>query len=305
MKMLVTFSLIMIVFYIEAQVKVSGYYRKDGTYVQPHERSNPDGNPYNNYGYPGNYNPNTNEISTGDPNTYLENYYKNNSSSRSATNSNSSSGSSSWPSYNTTYDFPKIDYNIKKYYVTGNSVNLRSGPSTKYAILTTLSYNDELEVLENTNATWMKVKVSYFDFNTNSTKSFLGYIHNSFVSQIYSTNFSDSNYGINNNALDNYGILNDKLVSTYHPYGYNNGQITFWTTCSDDGKIDVYLDEEYVGTITKYFLNDSPPDCDSPGALKIVKPAGTYKIKAFGSKRSWEGEVVVTLDQCKFEHLVK
>lgn len=31
-------------------VYVDGYSRKDGTYVEPHYRSAPDGNPYNNYG---------------------------------------------------------------------------------------------------------------------------------------------------------------------------------------------------------------------------------------------------------------
>lgn len=33
----------------EAQVHVRGHYRSNGTYVQPHYRSSPDGNPYNNY----------------------------------------------------------------------------------------------------------------------------------------------------------------------------------------------------------------------------------------------------------------
>ncbi len=55
--------------------RVSGYYRKDGTYVQPHYRTNPDGNPYNNYSFPGNYNPNTGRITPGNPDTYLNNYY--------------------------------------------------------------------------------------------------------------------------------------------------------------------------------------------------------------------------------------
>ena len=36
---------------------VQGYTRRDGTYVAPHQRTNPDGNPFNNYGFPGNYNP--------------------------------------------------------------------------------------------------------------------------------------------------------------------------------------------------------------------------------------------------------
>lgn len=58
------------------QVKVRGYYRKDGTYVRPHYRSNPDGNPYNNWSYPGNTNPYTGRTATGNSSTYLANYYK-------------------------------------------------------------------------------------------------------------------------------------------------------------------------------------------------------------------------------------
>jgi hypothetical protein len=61
--------------YIDAAVKVNGYFRKDGTYVQPHYRSNPDGNPYNNWSYPGNTNPYTGEVAPGNPDTYLQNYY--------------------------------------------------------------------------------------------------------------------------------------------------------------------------------------------------------------------------------------
>ena len=53
---------------------VKGYYRNDGTYVQPYQRSQPDRNPYNNYGFPGNYNPNTGRITPGNPNNYLDKY---------------------------------------------------------------------------------------------------------------------------------------------------------------------------------------------------------------------------------------
>jgi len=86
-------------FELYAQVKVKGYYRKDGTYVSPHTRSRPDGNPYNNYSFPGNYNPNTGKISTGNPETYLRNYYNRNSNSSptystSSTSSNHASESS-------------------------------------------------------------------------------------------------------------------------------------------------------------------------------------------------------------------
>jgi hypothetical protein len=54
---------------------VRGYTRRDGTYVQPHQRTAPDGNPYNNYGYPGNYNPNTGRVTPGDQGRYLDQYY--------------------------------------------------------------------------------------------------------------------------------------------------------------------------------------------------------------------------------------
>jgi hypothetical protein len=57
----------------QRDVSVNGYTRSDGRYVQPHHQTAPDGNPYNNYGYPGNYNPNTGTISGGNPDTYLRN----------------------------------------------------------------------------------------------------------------------------------------------------------------------------------------------------------------------------------------
>jgi hypothetical protein len=38
------------------EVNVRGYYRDNGTYVQPHVRTAPDGNVYNNYSFPANQN---------------------------------------------------------------------------------------------------------------------------------------------------------------------------------------------------------------------------------------------------------
>jgi hypothetical protein len=60
-------------------VHVNGYYRSNGTYVNSYERTSPDGDPYNNYSYPGNYNPNTGSITGGNSDTYLNNYYNNSS----------------------------------------------------------------------------------------------------------------------------------------------------------------------------------------------------------------------------------
>lgn len=75
-----TFIIVLLVFLLpiilEAKrVYVRGYFRKNGTYVRPHYRTWPDGNPYNNYSFPGNYNPNTGKITGGDPEKYLERYY--------------------------------------------------------------------------------------------------------------------------------------------------------------------------------------------------------------------------------------
>ena len=48
-------------------VYVRGYTRKDGTYVQPHHRSAPDSNPYNNWSTKGNVNPYTGQMGTHNP----------------------------------------------------------------------------------------------------------------------------------------------------------------------------------------------------------------------------------------------
>ncbi len=53
---------------------VRGYYSSNGTYVRAHYRTCPDRNPYNNYSFPGNYNPNTGRITGGSQSSYLNNY---------------------------------------------------------------------------------------------------------------------------------------------------------------------------------------------------------------------------------------
>ena len=50
-----------------ADTYVNGYFRQDGTYVQPHYRSAPDGNVWNNYSTRGNVNPYTGKPGTVDP----------------------------------------------------------------------------------------------------------------------------------------------------------------------------------------------------------------------------------------------
>jgi len=84
-RIIISAFLILIIFslflsFVSADVKVSGYYRKDGTYVQGYWRSDPDSNPYNNWSFPGNVNPYTGNVASGNPETYLRNYYDSNDS---------------------------------------------------------------------------------------------------------------------------------------------------------------------------------------------------------------------------------
>ena len=58
-----------------AAVYVHGYTKSNGTYVNGYYRSSPDGNPYNNYSFPGNTNPYTGVTAGGSVTSYLNNYY--------------------------------------------------------------------------------------------------------------------------------------------------------------------------------------------------------------------------------------
>lgn len=76
MRLLLILSFVLLQTTAVCQVYVDGYSRADGTWVEPHYRSSPDGDPYNNYSYPGNYNPYTGKIAGGKEETYLANYYQ-------------------------------------------------------------------------------------------------------------------------------------------------------------------------------------------------------------------------------------
>ncbi|MEY2702976.1 MAG: hypothetical protein RLY43_1614 [Bacteroidota bacterium] len=82
-----------------AQVSVKGYYKSNGTYVQPYQRTSPNNTVNDNYSTVGNTNPYTGKEGTKprqDYNTSSYSSYNNNSY-----NSNSSNYTKSTPSYNT------------------------------------------------------------------------------------------------------------------------------------------------------------------------------------------------------------
>jgi hypothetical protein len=53
---------------------VNGYTKKDGTYVQPYHRTEPDNTKLNNYSTQGNVNPYTGQAGTVNPNSYGNGY---------------------------------------------------------------------------------------------------------------------------------------------------------------------------------------------------------------------------------------
>lgn len=281
-----------------AQVKVKGYYRKDGTYVKPHYRSNPDGNPYNNWSYPGNTNPYTGKTATGNPDTYLNNYYNRSSSSSNSSTYNYPSTTYSTPS-NSSYNNSSSSY-YSNYYVTASSLNVRSGPSSSYTVVGSLSKSDNVKVIESYSNGWKKVQYSYYDFDSYSYRTMTGYVSGSYLSTskpYFNDSYSNYNYSYNNNT---YSSLN----STTAPYGYGNGRITIWTNCGTDGEIKIYLDGKYIGKLSQYFT-DGTPDCGESGTLSVNKPVGTYKIEAKGNQNVWSGTITITKDRCLIQGLEK
>ncbi|PLR65987.1 hypothetical protein [Bacillus sp. UMB0893] len=102
---------------VYADVYVKGYFRNNGTYVQPHYRSNPDGLFSNNFSTFGNTNPYTGQLGTK---RYPE--YNYNSSSY----SNYLNPFSYWDTennFNDSSDFTVVDYSVDDATVTNNSTD--------------------------------------------------------------------------------------------------------------------------------------------------------------------------------------
>ena len=80
--LIVVLLVVMLIVSSADAARVDGYWRdtdRDGvkdTYVQPHERTNPNSNRTDNYNYPGNYNPNTGQM-TPQSNSPRETYPSN------------------------------------------------------------------------------------------------------------------------------------------------------------------------------------------------------------------------------------
>ena len=66
-----------------ADTSVGGYFRQDGTYVQPHHRSAPESTPLNNWSTQPNVNPYTGQPGTRTPESFTPGLYGNQTPSQS------------------------------------------------------------------------------------------------------------------------------------------------------------------------------------------------------------------------------
>jgi hypothetical protein len=187
------------------QVKVKGYYRANGTYVQPHYRTSPNSTPYDNYSFPGNYNPHTGNTASGDPDTYLKNLRDDNNSAPTShqksttTPNNEALGSKAVLSTpNRAVDYSKSNYEVGSkeralarngittetfeqtssaskvnYYTTAENLNVRSGPSTQFEVIGKLPRGALVSMVELHDQTWVKVRY----------RDLVGYVHKSYLSK--------------------------------------------------------------------------------------------------------------------------
>lgn len=80
-----------------------------------------------------------------------------------------------------------------------------------------------------------------------------------------------------------------------NPYGGDYGKASIWTSVSE--RFDIYLDNDFKGTVTQYFANGQP-NCGQDGTLWLLLPAGQYSFYAKGSRNNWTGTLKVNKGEC-------
>ena len=293
------------------QVSAQGYHRSDGSYVIPNYRSYSDGYVYDTWYYIGYENVRRNNLRSSDSynNHYIQREVIRDNRVRPATvreynlrrtaindknirrttiRSAYYPPSNTYSSYYNTYPYNN------NYYVTSEFLNVRSGASSNHSHIGTIYFGEGVNVLETYANGWMRIQYSGYDNFSSSYVNKYGYVAGNYLSPtnpkgktVYTYNTYDNNvYSSIRKVESNYGI----------------GGLCIWTNCGTDGDINVYLDDEYVGTLKEYFTNGIPKSGED-GTLLIEKPAGRYKLVAKGDNYSWTGTVQITRDKCLIQGL--
>ena len=174
------------------QVKVKGYYKSNGTYVEPHVRSSPNSTKTDNYSYPGNTTPisppSGNYVPASSTDKWIDGYYRTDGTFvkghwRSAPNSNETDNFS-YPGNVNPYTgklAPGRQVEVK-----ATKLNIRSGASTDYSIVTTLDYGTQIQIIQNIDNDWTKIQYEYYDiYGTKVMKT--GYVSNNHIRPVSET----------------------------------------------------------------------------------------------------------------------
>jgi len=190
------------------QVNVKGYYKSNGTYVQPHQRTAPNSTITDNYSYPGNYNPNI----SYDNSSYDSNY---NSTSSSTTKTEwvlpyyRNDGTYVHGYYRTKEKETNIQTNpsVTKY-INTTQVNVRTSPEVTENIISRLSYGDEITSLYNF-GDWEKVSIKKYNTYTYTYDTYEGYISSRYLSSYSSQTkayYTENNQNYNTKSNLEYNI---------------------------------------------------------------------------------------------------
>jgi hypothetical protein len=101
----------------------------------------------------------------------------------------------------------------------------------------------------------------------------------------------------------NVNLTNYKEATDFDSSRYidteKEGTVTFYTDYGSSGDTKIYIEDYYIGKLTKYFKNKSySPQCGEDGTLTIRLNAGTYNYTASDEKYNWKGQITVTENGC-------
>ncbi len=77
-----------------------------------------------------------------------------------------------------------------------------------------------------------------------------------------------------------------------------SGQYAFYTTSTNYGFIDIFLNGVYEGRLTKFFTSGEPT-CGSDGTLTINRPGGIYQLTARSTNgTTWSNNIRIVNGEC-------
>ncbi len=159
---------------------------------------------------------------------------------------------------------------------------------------------------------------SGYDINSTREKYWKAVVD--YSSSITTVDFADdnkfrniqSNYDrIEKYFYDSYNQLmssysENEMLKTSNPE--TTGKISFWTNIKRSGNMNVYLDGNYIGTLSSYF-DEGTPACGQHGTITVSRAPGTYNFYAVSegsfSTKTWKGTITVTAGGCSLQGLVK